>query len=126
MSESATLYERIGGEQAIAMLVDKFYDRVLADPELAPFFKDTSMDHLLNMQREFFTVAMDGPTQYTGMDLTEAHYGRGITTRHFSRYVQHLTDTLRDIGVVEKDIEDIIPRISLYANHVCGGYGLDG
>jgi hypothetical protein len=29
-----TLFERIGGKQMIAEVVDDFYDRVLADPEL--------------------------------------------------------------------------------------------
>jgi hemoglobin len=35
-----TLFERIGGEQKIAEVVDDFYDRVLADPELKPFFRN--------------------------------------------------------------------------------------
>ncbi len=39
-----TLFERIGGKQMIAEVVDDFYDRVFADPELKPFFKNTSID----------------------------------------------------------------------------------
>ena len=41
-----TLFERLGGEAAIAELIHDFYDRVLADPELKPFFKHTSIDKL--------------------------------------------------------------------------------
>ena len=36
-----TLFERLGGENKIAELVDDFYGRVLADPELKAFFKNT-------------------------------------------------------------------------------------
>ena len=53
-----TLFERVGGKQVIAELIDEFYDRVLVDPELKPFFKDTSVDKLRRMQREFFSIAV--------------------------------------------------------------------
>ena len=52
LEEQQTLFQRVGGEQAIAELINEFYDRVLADPELKPFFKDTSVDKLRRMQRE--------------------------------------------------------------------------
>ena len=64
-----TLFERVGGEQTIAEVVYNFYERVLADPELKPFFKNTSMDKLRRMQREFFSAALDGPIKYTGKPL---------------------------------------------------------
>ena len=37
-----TLFERVGGEQTISDLIHEFYDRVLADPELKPFFENAS------------------------------------------------------------------------------------
>ena len=40
------LFERVGGEKVIAELIHDFYDRVMADPELKPFFKHTSIDKL--------------------------------------------------------------------------------
>ena len=52
-SKNTILFERIGGEQVIAKLILQLYDRVVADPELKPFFKDTSIDKLRRMQREF-------------------------------------------------------------------------
>ena len=61
LENQQTLFERVGGKQAIAELVDKFYDRVVADPELKPFFKNVSMDKIRRMQREFFSAALDGP-----------------------------------------------------------------
>jgi hemoglobin len=95
LDKQQTLYERVGGEQAIGELIYKFYDRVLADPELKPFFKNTSMEKLRRMQREFFSAALDGPIAYTGRPLSHVHHGRGITKHHFALYVDHLIDTLR-------------------------------
>ncbi len=50
----------------ISEVIDEFYDRVLADPDLKPFFRNTSMDKLRRMQREFFSAALDGPITYSG------------------------------------------------------------
>ena len=121
-----TLFARIGGEKTIAELLGDFYDRVLADPELKPFFNNTSMDKLGRMQREFFSAALDGPITYTGKPLGHVHHGRGITKHHFALYVNHLIDTLRDYGITDQDAQDIIGRISTYANEITGDFGSVG
>ena len=50
-SNRVTLYERIGGEATVARMMDSFYERVLADPELAPFFAGVSLQKVRSMQR---------------------------------------------------------------------------
>jgi len=121
-----TLFERVGGERAIAELIHDFYDRVLADPELKPFFEHTSIDKLLRMQREFFSAALDGPITYTGRPLSHVHHGKGITKHHFALYVNHLLDTLRDCGIDDQDVADIIGRINTYADEITGDTGHTG
>ena len=101
LKKPQTLFERIGGEQVIGQLIHEFYDRVIADPELKPFFKKVSMDKLRRMQHEFFSVAMDGPITYTGKPLSYVHHGRGITNHHFALYVGHLLDTLQGLKIDE-------------------------
>jgi len=121
-----TLFERVGGERAIAELIHDFYDRVLADPELKPFFEHSSIDKLRRMQREFFSAALDGPIAYTGRPLSHVHHGRGITKHHFALYVNHLLDTLRDCGINDQDVADIIGRINTYADEITGDTGHTG
>ncbi len=115
-----SLFERIGGEHIIAEVVDEFYDRVLADPELKPFFKNTSMDKLRCMQREFFSAALDGPITYTGKPLAHVHHGRGVTKHHFSLFVNHLLDTLKYYEISDQEVADIISRINTYADEITG------
>jgi hemoglobin len=126
LDKRQTLFARIGGEKPIAELIDDFYDRVLADPELKPFFKNIAMDKLRRMQREFFSAALDGPITYTGKPLSHVHHGRGITKRHFALYVDHLIDTLRDHGITGQDVQDIIGRINTYADEITGDVGSVG
>ena len=120
------LFERVGGEKTIRELIHEIYDRVVADPELKPFFKNTSMDKLRRMQREFFSAALDDPTTYTGSPLNYVHHGRGITKHHFALYVAHLIDTLRDHGLNDQDVNDLIGRINTYANEITGDVGSAG
>lgn len=121
MDEGSTLYDRIGGEAGVAALVDDFYERVLSDTELAPFFERVPVDKLMRMQREFFAAALDGPGRYSGLALSHAHQGRGIAPRHLGRFVDHLLETLRARGVGDADAAAIIGRINTYADQVTGG-----
>ena len=121
------LYERIGGATVVESLVDRFYDRVMADPELKPFFKHSSHDGLRKMQREFFGAALDGPVDYSGLAIGQTHHGRGISRRHFALFVKHLLETLQSFEEIDRrDVDEIIRRISMYADEVTGGNVEDG
>jgi hemoglobin len=118
--QTATLYERLGGPEGVGRLIDRFYAKVAADPEIGPFFRDSSLERIRAMQREFFAAALDGPVTYTGLALSHAHGGKGITPRHFSHYIGLLLETLHEIGVEPKDVRAVVDRISMYADDITG------
>jgi hemoglobin len=126
LDETTTLYERVGGEPTITDAVGRFYDRVFADPELAPFFRGVSLTKLQAMQVELFTAALDGPATWSGQALRDAHAGRGIGHRQVSRFLEHLLVTLEDVGVERDDAEQVVHRIALLAPDVMGETGEDG
>ena len=117
---SSSLYEMIGGHDAIASLVVRFYERVLEDPVLAPLFMHVPVDRLQRMQIEFFSAALDGPTPYKGRVIAHAHQRLPITRAHFQCFVEHLFETLEGFPLSEQDRYDIIGRINLYAEDVIG------
>jgi len=121
-----TLYEKIGGAETIAKLVDAFYQRVLADPMIASFFENTSMDKQREMQKAFFTLALGGPEPDFEISLYEAHLGRGIERRHLTRFTEILIDTLREIGIEEKNASEVYARIAMYSDDVLGESAVDG
>ena len=112
------LYEKLGGESGIAALAIAFYVRVLADPELNHFFKDTSVERLHAIQRKLFNIALGGPVKYSGSLLAKAHHGRGITAHHFNLFVGHLLATLKGQDIDEVDRSEIINRVNGYANEI--------
>jgi hemoglobin len=117
----STLYDRIGGRDAIADLVADFYERVLADPELKPFFTSASIKRLQAMQLEFFITATGGPQTYSGLAVRDAHAGRGIGPRQLTLFVDHLVASLQTRGLDRDDIDEIVRRIGLAADDVIGG-----
>jgi hemoglobin len=102
-----SIYDSIGGATAVAAAVDEFYVRVLADPQLAPFFAATDMSRLKAHQRSFLAAAMGGPEIFAGRDMATAHAGLGITNPHFDAVVGHLVDTLTALGVPTETIGQI-------------------
>lgn len=117
-TQARTLFDQIGGEAGVEKIVEDFYDRVLADPVLKPFFAHTPMDRLRTMQREFFAAALDGPMQYTGQQLSYVHFGRGIKADDFNRFVDLLLETLKSLKLKSETVNAIIERLNAYAPEV--------
>ena len=105
-----SLYERLGGETAVEKSVDMFYEKVLNDPLLIPFFKNTDMKKQKRMQILFLTYAFGGSQQWSGRSMRAAHktsVEQGLKDEHFDAVVGHLASTLKELGVSENDIKEV-------------------
>ena len=77
----ASIYDEIGGNEAVTAAVDVFYGHVLGDPVLAPWFRATDMRRQKAHMRAFMAAALGGPQIYGGRDMAAAHAGLGIGHR---------------------------------------------
>ncbi len=116
--EPNTIYDRIGGHEAIEVVVEDFYVRVLADSQLSGFFTGTNMNRLKGKQAEFFAAALGGPEPYTGAPMKQVHQGRGITMHHFSLVAGHLADALAAAGVPAATVTEILGAIAPLAPEI--------
>lgn len=66
-----TMFERLGGVMSIDAAVDTFYERVVGDAELAPFFDRVDLRRLRAHQRAFLAMALGGPERDRGRGLAE-------------------------------------------------------
>lgn len=106
----ASIYEQIGGDDAIQAAVEVFYRKVLADDLIAHFFDDVDMDRQMAKQASFLTMVTGGPNHYTGADMRNAHkhlVERGLDDEHFDAVIMHLGDTLKELGVPDALVEQI-------------------
>ncbi|TDC36642.1 group 1 truncated hemoglobin [Micromonospora sp. 15K316] len=92
-------YERIGGASSVKAAVELFYDRVLADPDLAGYFTSVDMAGQRRHLALMLTVVLGGPNEYTGRELAEAHQPLDIPVAHYAKVGAHLTETLTQLGV---------------------------
>ena len=113
-----SIYESIGGEPALAAVVDDFYVRVLADPQLVGFFDGVNMPKLKGRQVEFFAAALGGPDFYQGGSMRQVHAGRGISQADFDRVAFHLTAALAEAGVPAVTIAQIAAAVTPLAGDI--------
>ena len=99
-------YDAIGGGPAVSAVVNDFYERVLGDPQLAPYFEGVDMPRLKRHQVLLVTQVLGGPKNYDGRSLEEAHEGLGIDHDDFAAVAGHLTGAMRNAGVPD----DIVLR----------------
>lgn len=123
---SDDLMTQVGGTDGLRRIVDEMYVRVLADPDLSAFFEGVQIDKLSRMQTEFIASITSGDIEYTGADLTRVHAGRGITRQHFTQFISHLTEALREHGVSPQNIDQILGRLAMYSDKITGSANVDG
>jgi hemoglobin len=114
----STIYDQIGGHEALTAVVDDFYVRVLDDPELAGFFAGANMSRLKGKQVEFFAAALGGPEPYHGLAMKDVHRGRGIQQNHFDLVAKHLVAALLAAGVPDEIIGRIIAAVAPLAGDI--------
>lgn len=67
-----TLYDRLGGDATIWAAVNRMYDKIMADPELWPFFEGLDMVAQTTKQVSFMAHAFAAGSAYEGTNLREA------------------------------------------------------
>jgi len=107
-----TLYERLGGEAAVAALIEQLYVRVLADALFTPFFEKIDLERLKAHQFAFTSQALGGPHPYSWPSLVQAHAGLRIEQHHFDAFVDHLRGSLRAIGAADDLSAEILSMVT--------------
>jgi truncated hemoglobin YjbI len=105
MTTETSIFDRIGGAPAVSAAAELFYRKVLADPALSGYFDDVDMEGQIAKQAAFLTMALGGPSNYTGRDLRSAHAPlAGLTDEHVDLVIGYLAETLTELGVASDDI----------------------
>jgi hemoglobin len=107
-----TLYDRLGGADGVEAVVDEFYDRVLADERLAPYFEGVDTDALRDHQRRFISHVAGGPIEYDGRGMAAAHDHLDVTDDDFDRVADHLDASLRAFDVAASDRTALLEAVA--------------
>jgi hemoglobin len=113
-----SLYERLGQEVGIRTAVDDFYARLVADPQVAPFFEGIDLPRLRRHQTALLSQVTGGPVEYSGRELAAGHAGLGIGPADFDRVVGHLVATLTELGVSAEDIGAVGAALTAHRDEI--------
>jgi hemoglobin len=94
-----TLYKQLGGQPGLVTLMDDFMGRLLADPRMAPFFKETDQKHIKEELVIQFCEVSGGPCRRKGPDMKKAHAGIDVTKSNFNALVEVLQLSMDAQGI---------------------------
>jgi hemoglobin len=107
-----SLYERLGGKDAITAVIDEFVARCAADGRINGKFARTDIPRLKSMLVDQVCQATGGPCTYSGRDMRTTHDGMGVTAAEFDALVQDLVATLDQFHVPEAEKSDLINALA--------------
>jgi len=97
-----SLFDEMGGEVALSMVVDRFIDRVFSDSMIGFFFAHADRERIKNKEYELAAATLGAPIEYSGRELGPAHARHAIQTGHFFRRLEILRQTLHEFQVPER------------------------
>lgn len=113
--QEKSLYERIGGYNALAAVVDDFITRLVTDKQFEKFFSGHSNDSKKRIRQHIldqFCAATGGPCLYLGRDMKVTHSGLGITNAEWDAAAKHLVASLDKFKVPEKEKGEVLSFVT--------------
>lgn len=112
--DTKTLYERLGGYDAIASVGNDLLPRLRADPQLGRFWQHRGDDGLQRSKQlliDFLCASAGGPLYYLGRDMKTTHQGMGISESDWSVFLGHLDAALAACRVPTAERDDLVALI---------------
>jgi hemoglobin len=115
MNTEKTLYQRLGGYDAIAAVCSDLLPRLRSDPQLGRFWAHRSVD---GVEREkqllinFLCANAGGPVLYTGRNMTVSHKGMRISESDWNIFLGHASATLTKFAVPERERQEVVAFVN--------------
>ena len=104
-----SLFDKYGGIVTTVPIVNSFYRKVLAVPELRPYFDGIDMQKLTEHQVNFIAEAMGAPTTfYEGRSLKDAHAHLNVSKEAFALVAIALQESLQEAGMEDADVQTML------------------
>lgn len=95
----SSLYQQLGGPAGVARLVDAIIIEVKADERIGELFAETETEYFRERLIEQICMVADGPCEYTGLPMADAHSGMDISEREFNWFVEGVERAMSEAGL---------------------------
>ena len=107
-TQTMSLYDRLGGGDAITALTESWVARVGGDDRANGKFVRTDIERLKKEIVDQLCEATGGPCTYTGRSMLETHAGMKVTAGEFEVVMQHLGATLDELNVPKTEQDELV------------------
>ena len=107
-TQTRSLYDRLGGGDAISALTESWVARVAGDDRANGKFVRTDIDRLKKELVDQLCEVTGGPCTYTGRSMQETHDGMKVTAGEFEVVMQHLRAALDELNVSKTDQDELV------------------
>ncbi len=106
-----SLYERLGGYDAIAAVAAALMVRIKDDDKLRRFYDNRGADGIAREQQllvDFLCASTGGPMVYTGREMKPLHVGMRLDEEDWKRAMAHLNAVLEAFEVPEQEKGEVM------------------
>jgi hemoglobin len=106
-----SLYERLGGYDALTAVTNDLLPRLQGDPQLGRFWKNRSDDGIAREKQlliDYLCASTGGPMYYTGRDMKTSHKGMKISESDWTAFLGHASATLDAFRVPSEEREEVV------------------
>lgn len=110
-TDTRSLYDRLGGYDAISAVADDLLPRLRTDPQLGRFWANRGEDGIMREKQllvDYLCSVAGGPMYYRGRDMTPTHRGMGITEDDWNTFLGHAAACLASFKVPESETRDVV------------------
>jgi hemoglobin len=107
-TQTKSLYDRLGGGDAITTLTESWVARVGGDDRANGKFVRTNIERLKKEVVDQLCEAAGGPCTYTGRSMRETHDGMKVTAGEFEVVMQHLDAALDELNVPKTEQDELV------------------
>ena len=108
----SSLYERLGGIEAIMAAVGDFEDRVGKDDRINRKFAKSDLDRFVKELADQLCETTGGPCTYTGRTMKQAHTDMGVTNGEFDALIEDLVATLDNFKVGKGEQGEVLSLLN--------------
>ncbi len=105
---SASLYERLGGTEAITKVSSDIVDIHLSNNIISNRYVNSDVPALKKTVAEFFITGTGGPNVYKGKDMLSVHKGMNISAVEFVAVLDDVVVAMQNAGVGQREQEEVL------------------
>ena len=112
------LYLALGGEQAVAVIVENFILEIAGDERIIDHFEVSNVQRFRVMMNEHLCMVADGPCEYTGDSMIDTHAGMGVTEGDFNAIVENMMAAMNKAGIPLGPQNRLLARLATFRGEI--------